>query len=189
MRSALVATLAAVVLSACPLPAAGSSDTREDWPWSHTRCMSETCRSLLLEGASQSGYLRALLEELDRSDVFVHIVVLNGTREGRASKAAAWLSFTAVAADKYRYLRATLDSWQAGYWDSIPLIAHELQHAVEVARAPEVRDTDSFERFYRRVGWGSGAGAFETEEARETTRAVRAELAWARGARPAAARH
>jgi hypothetical protein len=144
--------------------------------------MTDKCRSLVQEGASQSAYLRALLDELERTDVIVHLVVLVGPQSGGIEKAPAWLSFT-VATDKSRYLRATLDTWQAGYWDSIPLLAHELQHALEVARAPEVRDASTFERLYQRIGWGTGASAFETAEARATTRAVRAELEWARRGR------
>jgi len=33
-------------------------------------------------------------------------------------------------------------------------LAHELQHVVEIADAPEVRDTRSLLRFYDRIGWG-----------------------------------
>jgi hypothetical protein len=55
------------------------------------------------------------------------------------------------------------------------LLAHELQHANEVASAPEVRDVGSFQTFFKRHGW-KGSHGFETIEAEAVTRTVAAEL-------------
>jgi len=45
-------------------------------------------------------------------------------------------------------------------------LGHELQHAVEVASAPDVREDGSLERFYRRIGNPQPAQAptFETSD-------------------------
>ena len=62
------------------------------------------------------------------------------------------------------------------------LLAHELQHAVEIADAPEVVDEASLKELYRRLGADSGPGAFngsvwfETQGAIDTGRRVYSEL-------------
>jgi hypothetical protein len=100
-----------------------------------------------------------------------------------AEDAAAHLAFAAAAAGT-RYLHITLDTWRAGGWDAVPLLGHELQHALEVAAAPEVKDIWTFERLYFRIGWRSGTGAYETELARTTGRRIQEELQMAQAARP-----
>ena len=62
--------------------------------------------------------------------------------------------------------------------EAIALIGHELQHALEIADATEVRDTTSLVRLYERIGHMSiGEHAYDTEAARDTGRVVRRELA------------
>ena len=57
-----------------------------------------------------------------------------------------------------------------------PLLAHELQHAVEIAEHEEVRDEDGIRRLYREIGHASGEDAFETAAARDVEALVRLEL-------------
>jgi len=60
------------------------------------------------------------------------------------------------------------------------LLAHELQHAVEVADAPDARDTESVQRLFARlaVAFGCGrASCLETQSARDVQNIVRKELA------------
>jgi len=58
------------------------------------------------------------------------------------------------------------------------MFGHELQHAVEIADAPEVVDVPSLVAFYRRVGqvMSSGGRTFETNAAVATERRVLLEL-------------
>ena len=58
----------------------------------------------------------------------------------------------------------------------VPLLAHELQHALELAAAPDVRDQESCARLFARIGWPAGPQRFETEAARVTEGRVRREL-------------
>ena len=58
----------------------------------------------------------------------------------------------------------------------IGLLAHELQHAVELADAPEVRDDEGVRQLYRRIGSASDPDHFETAAARRIERAVRMEV-------------
>ncbi|MFI5178188.1 MAG: hypothetical protein ACHQO8_06485, partial [Vicinamibacterales bacterium] len=64
----------------------------------------------------------------------------------------------------------------------IELVGHELQHVVEIARTPEIRDEDSLARAFDRMGWRVTAGHFETDAARHTEWQVGSEI---RNARPA----
>ena len=55
------------------------------------------------------------------------------------------------------------------------ILAHELQHANEVATDSGITDLDSFQKSFAARGWKHGAG-FETSEATRITRQVAAEL-------------
>ncbi len=44
-------------------------------------------------------------------------------------------------------------------------LAHELQHALEVAAATEVRDVEGLRRLFARIGTDLGNGQFETDAA------------------------
>jgi hypothetical protein len=56
------------------------------------------------------------------------------------------------------------------------LLAHELQHACEVAAAPAIVDLQSFQKAFEKRGW-KGTDGFETQEAREVPRRVLTEFA------------
>jgi hypothetical protein len=63
----------------------------------------------------------------------------------------------------------------------VSVLGHELQHAVEIAAAPEVRDLATQRNFYLRTGYETrGGGYFESEAALEAGRRVAAEFAGCR---------
>jgi hypothetical protein len=71
--------------------------------------------------------------------------------------------------------------WRVGHPDrEISTIAHELQHALEIAEAAEVIDTASLTRHFRRIGYVSADSArlvaYETAAARRTGDQVLGEL-------------
>jgi hypothetical protein len=74
-----------------------------------------------------------------------------------------------------RYLRVSVGSL---HHESVmvALLGHELQHAAEVADAPDVQTVHDFGEFYRRVGLPTGAGRYDSAAAQSAGRAVRAEL-------------
>ena len=76
----------------------------------------------------------------------------------------------------YRYVRIQL-ALRGAPEDSIAILGHELRHAVEVADAVEVSDTDALERLYQRIGIRGGPQVYDTTAAQETGRIVRRELA------------
>jgi hypothetical protein len=76
-----------------------------------------------------------------------------------------------------RYVRVTLHRMTSSD-NLIELLGHELQHAVEIAQAPEVRDPDTMRALYNRIGFNRRAAThFETALAREIATRVRAEVA------------
>jgi hypothetical protein len=61
----------------------------------------------------------------------------------------------------------------------IAILAHELQHAIEVAQAPEVRDSVDIERMFSALALTFGCGGttcYETQAAKDVERIVSQEL-------------
>jgi hypothetical protein len=56
-------------------------------------------------------------------------------------------------------------------------LGHELQHAVEVARAPHVTSGEAFWRYYRHIGIRGVSDHWDAREARHAGRVVARELA------------
>jgi hypothetical protein len=124
---------------------------------------------LLRAAVAASPTVAALVEALAPTNV---IVVLEVTREGFG--AAGDLRIQAVAGSA-RYLRIRV-SGALEPWDQIAILGHELQHANEVAQAPDVRDPAGLARLMRRIGRETLRGAFDTNAAAKTTAQVRREV-------------
>jgi hypothetical protein len=127
---------------------------------------------MLAIGYQRSATFRRLVDRLEDSDVIVHIerrAIVSGT---------AFMHFVTQAGGN-RYLRVTLDTELAPD-AAVPLLGHELQHAVEVARAPWVVDVASFGDLYRAIGHSSCEDpprrCFDTTAAVDAGRRVRMEL-------------
>lgn len=88
------------------------------------------------------------------------------------------LQFAAVASG-LRYLRVSvrLPGRDA---ELVAWLGHELQHAVELASAPEVIDQDSLIRYYERIGMRRSAGAVETLAAQQAWRRILDEVKFGR---------
>lgn len=113
---------------------------------------------LLANSTEASPTVRRLLEVLEQSDVVVFVEVRDRLSNGRAQ-----LTFVGYRGG-VRWLRVAIDAGQQAR-QQVAFLAHELQHAVEVAHAPEVKDLDGFRRLYSRIGIPLDAGHFETEAA------------------------
>ena len=118
----------------------------------------------------ESAIVRALAEEIRSSDLIVYVEI--GPVDSRARATTEFVSATAHA----RFIRVTLPALTPP-GDLIPLLAHELQHAVEIAREPAVRDSASLRAHYVRIGIDPAAAhGFETVQARLVERDVRREF-------------
>jgi hypothetical protein len=140
--------------------------------WARTRGVSPSAQALLVEASQRSSIVNGLLLELEQSDLFVYVAdVIPGAVTGPAS----YLSFMHDDGTS-RYVLIRIDRSRLSSHERIIWLGHELQHAVEVAAAPQVRDSDGLARLYRRIGWESVLNRFETLEASITGNRVRSEI-------------
>jgi hypothetical protein len=152
----------------------GTAATDQDRTLDGGRVRSEDpgIRALIEHGQAHSATFRRLVTELNGSDVVVHVV---GGRlpEGLRGQ----LRHTVAAAEGVRYLFITVDTRVAGQL-AIAIIGHELQHALEVARAPEVGRTVRVDDFFEKITDAPcrSARCFETSAAMRIQEDVAREL-------------
>ena len=130
---------------------------------------------LLREGNERSATFRALVEALGRSHGIVYVEFghcafghLNGC-----------LLPYVLPSGRVRYLRVVVTPAMltGNHNVLLPLIAHELRHALEVLDHPEVVDVDTLEALYRRIGIPiARLNSYETSAARSAGDAVLSEL-------------
>jgi hypothetical protein len=162
------AVILTFVLSSLAAPPALAEERS---PYRHVRSTQERIQELLDEGSRRSPTFAALRETLESSDVIVYVQAV-GSLSAALNGRLAFLR----AGNGKRYLRIEVRQ-ELQREQMLSTIGHELQHAVEIAGATEVRDTDSMTGFYRRVGVaGPTPSAFDTLAAREMGRRVRGEL-------------
>ncbi len=135
----IIASLTATVAAADPQTAPA------------VRVLSPRLEKTLVDAMRRSPSLRILRHELERSDLIVHITGRPlRPSEAATGRLAGTMQFV-TAAPTRRFLRITVD-------ESLPqtlraaILAHELWHALEVARAPHVVDRESFNAHYRHIG-------------------------------------
>jgi hypothetical protein len=131
---------------------------------------------LLREGAMRSATFRGLIDAISHSDGIVYVesgYCAFGHYNG------CMLPFIASSHGN-RYLRVvvTPDKNQLGHDQRIAIIAHELQHALEVIAHAEVVDVATMEAMYRRIGTPltDGMTGYETSAARLAGDTVLSEL-------------
>jgi hypothetical protein len=176
-RAACAPTLLVVfVLSLVATPSiANAADPSWDGLRGRIRTTDDRLRRLLDVGMRGSQTFRTLVHRLLESDVVVYLWC-NGTKSAGIDGQLTFLS----SAGGLRYVVVQLARLQPRE-RQIAIIAHELQHAVEVASAPDVIDGPSLAREYRRIGYVSsfalaGSLTFDTNAAVETGIAVLREL-------------
>lgn len=133
------------------------------------RGMNGYARWLIDNGAAYSVTVSALMRTLSRTDVVVYV---------RIAPIGSGTASTVIlnARGPIRYLLVTIDiNHQPD--ELVMMLAHELQHAVEIAGAPEVRDDAGLVALYQRIGLHRGAKTnFETVLAQEMGRRARLDL-------------
>ena len=126
-------------------------------------------RALIDRGIERSATFRDLITGLDNADVIVYV------RFSRCSQRVPACLFWASADTDARRLLIKIDRFGGSPDGLTALLAHELQHANEVASDSEITDLASFQNSFASRGWKHRDG-FETEQAQNITRRVASEL-------------
>ncbi len=139
----------------------------------HVRTVEPRFRAVMDAGLSRSETFRRLVVTLDESNVIVYI----DPKVGRPDL-GGYLAHQIVARGGFRYLRIAVDL-QGSESHLIPVLAHELQHAIEVAETPEALDAEGLEQVFiqRALPSGCGHACYETKMARDVELIVGKELA------------
>jgi hypothetical protein len=162
------------------------SAVQQNAPIQHVRSSEPWILALINTGFARSAAFRQLVDTLNASDVIVYVEsqVTRESRQIHRGSLDAYLIHHVVDQGGHRYLRIGLGA-RGSDRRLISVLAHELQHAVEIALVPEIRDDESLQNFFSRASLSfSCAGAcYETQGAIDIQRKVNEELA-ARAAKP-----
>jgi hypothetical protein len=157
-----------VFATGAPAPAPGAVGASA---FRNLRSTQPRIEKLLQLGARRSATFAQLRDRLASSDLIVYVQAVQDL-PFRLNGRLAFINSTPTK----RYLRIDVRA-TLGQHDLLATIAHELQHAVEIAGATDVRDVDSMIGFYRRIGLSRRAvTGFETDAARSTEFRVKSEL-------------
>lgn len=142
---------------------------------SNVRASDADLVALLSDGVKKSPTLRALTERLSKSDVIVYVRPDVLSR----SNSAANISFLSSSGG-YRYLVVHLPAGMPKT-QQIATLGHELQHAVAIADAPSVIDSDSLRKEFERIGKVTLAAngrdfSFDSQAANDTKQRVQREM-------------
>lgn len=144
----------------------------QDTPERHVRATEPAILALIDAGLSRSATFRDLIATLNGSDVIVYV-------EPKLTRPnlGGYLSHQIAAQGDHRYLRIAIDM-RGSQNRLVRLLAHELQHAVEVAQMPDARDAAGLRRAFATlaVPLYCGGMCFETQRALDVERTVIGEL-------------
>jgi len=126
-------------------------------------------RELVDRGIERSATFRNLRTGLDNSNVVVYVRF--APCSGAVPACLVWASTGADA----RRLLIKIDRFGRSPDELTALLAHELQHANEVAADSGIIDLASFQKLFAARGWKHGGG-FETGKAITISKQVTAEL-------------
>ncbi len=153
-----------------PASSIGTRGVMSDAVAFHVRTTSPRVQEWLEIGAAESQTFRQLLQTLGESDLIVHVQLVD-----RLNTAGQTYFVTSTATVRYVRVEVARNGNDS---DMIALIGHELQHAVEIAQAPDIRDRQTLAQFYRRLaGNSTSRSEYDSADARVMEDRVRRELA------------
>ncbi len=171
LRQRLVRAIVVTLLTVCAAlpayaaPVAPASTAR-------LRPQSPRVAAWLARGRQRSPTLRALAEQVERGDVVVYLEIAFRLDPGMAA-CVTWMASVPGA----RYVRVSVRP-NLREADAIAMLAHELQHVVELIENPEVQSGGDLATLYQRIGHRTGGGArtWDTVAALRVGDLARAEL-------------
>jgi S-adenosylmethionine:tRNA-ribosyltransferase-isomerase (queuine synthetase) len=157
-----VAALAAALMAFPP------TASIRDFP--HVRTSSALLSLLIADARDHSPTFVRLVESIESSDLIVYFEATPHME----SRFRGRVHFMGASAG-YRYLRVQIRT-AMNRFDIMASLAHEMQHANEIAAHPEVVSEAGLAVLYRDIGDEHDWCMFETNAAQEAGRAVRAEI-------------
>jgi hypothetical protein len=145
-----------------------SSPRLPEYP--HVRTTDHRIRSLIEEAARRSVTFARLYSRLQETDIILFVEPSSELKKTLCGR-LVFITATPLA----RYVRADIRA-DLARTEMISTIAHEMQHALEIASAPRVRDQSALAGLYQHIGLGEYPRMFDTELAQEVARQVRREL-------------
>jgi len=158
----------AFVSIALLIVAAGGADKPAVATLSHVRA-TRGAATLVELAASRSPTVRGLMARLALTDVIVYVELTPSPQVPIARTKLV------TATPAVRFLRIGINT-TVPLTDAPALIGHELQHAVEIAEQPDVRNDAAVRRLYARIGHQHGVDSYETDAAVRVERRVRDEM-------------
>jgi hypothetical protein len=176
----LVLALAATTLTTPSVPPAlplvtalteGDVEYLLEAPARRVRAMAPHLGRSVAEGLRRSPTFAGLMVALEQSDVIVQVV-----EHRHLPQATPAHTVLVNGTGAFRFLRIHVGIHRRGD-DLVALLGHELFHALEIARATEVRDESALAAHYERIGFrGPRPHQFDTHDARTVEARVRREL-------------
>jgi hypothetical protein len=156
-----------------PQDAIGTDGNRPQY--SKVRSMDQYVIALVREGYDRSPTFHELVDALERSNVIV--LVQPGICAGGRIRSCL---VSVAGSERDRHVRIKIDPQHTIRDGLIAAVAHELQHAVEIAEHPEIKDPPGVVRLYRQIAFGRCREGLseecETERALETEKTALREL-------------
>jgi hypothetical protein len=115
-------------------------------PFAKLRPQSPRVAAWIARGLAESATFRALVARIEAGDVIVYLEARPDFDRG-VSACVTWMAATPWA----RFVRASLRPDLPGR-EAVAMIAHELQHVIEVLDHPDVRSELSLAGLYARIG-------------------------------------
>jgi hypothetical protein len=140
-------------------PFASSGAQRADNPsFFNIRPLNDAAEELLRVSTERCPTIDRLGRYLETSNVVVYLTVMPlldyDTGATRFMSSAGGTRYLAIDVNSMN------DTWSVVGW-----LAHELQHAVELAENPDVVDAETMAALYRKIGWPVSDTEWETDEA------------------------
>jgi hypothetical protein len=149
----------------------------------HVRSADPKLVSVISDALRRSPTFDRLVTTLNSSDVVAYLDLSWKMPTGLQG----YLAHKVLSTGGRRYIHIVLDA-TLDHDELIAIIAHELQHAVEVALASDVNSDKAIRKLFERLDSGEGRfGTTETSSAREIHDIVLRELHVPRSIRPSAA--
>jgi hypothetical protein len=137
-------------------------------PPPHVRPQTTRSEEVLADAIKRSPTIAALVKTIERSPIIVFIELAYDREDlGRTTIMAA----NDIARLLHIQLNGKLSADRL-----VEVLGHELLHATEILRQPEIRDDVSFGRVYGRLGFEIERGHFETDAAQQAELQVHTEL-------------